>query len=80
MTIGTGIPRALPYPPTMSGQAELLTELQLLLMEQRDAVRENLSVDEIQDYAERQKRIEALLLQLNSDGLPESAPAHAPSL
>jgi len=64
----------------MSGQAELLTELQLLLMEQRDAARENLSVDEIQDYAERQKRIEALLLQLNSDGLPESAPAHAPRL
>ena len=80
MTTGTGIPRALPYPPNMSGQAELLTELQLLLMEQRDAARENLSVDEIQDYAERQKRIEALLLQLNSDGLPESAPAHAPRL
>jgi hypothetical protein len=64
----------------MSGQAELLTELQLLLMEQRDAARENLSVDEIQDYAERQRRIEALLLQLNSDGLPEPAPAHAPHL
>jgi len=58
----------------MSGQAELLTELQLLLMEQRDAVRENVSVDEIQDCAERQKRIEALLLQLNNDGLPESSP------
>lgn len=64
----------------MSGQAELLTELQILLMEQRNAVRENLSVDEIQDYAERQRRIDALLLQLNSDGLPQSAPAQAPPL
>ena len=71
MTPATEILRARFYPSNMSGQAELLTELQLLLIEQRNAVRENLSVDEIQDYAERQKRIDALLLELNSDGLPE---------
>ena len=64
----------------MSGQAELLTELQLLLREQRDAARENLSVDEIQEYAERQQRIEAVLVQLNSDGVQSPAPAQAPRI
>jgi len=61
----------------MSGPTELLTELQLLLMEQRDAARENLSVDEIQQYAERQRRIETLLLQLGGDGVAAPAQAEA---
>lgn len=64
----------------MSGQTELLAELQTLVLQQREAAAENLSVDEIQDYAERQKRIDALLLKLDSDGMPEPARAEAPRL
>lgn len=59
----------------MSGKAEVLNELQTLLDEQRNALGENLSTDEIQEYAERQKRIDALLLQLNSDAPKAQAPA-----
>lgn len=50
----------------------------MLVVQQREAAAENLSVDEIQDYAERQKRIDALLVQLNGDGAAEPAHGEAP--
>ncbi|HLW82815.1 MAG TPA: hypothetical protein VKS20_12335 [Candidatus Acidoferrales bacterium] len=52
----------------MSTTAEILNELHLLINEQSEALRENLGPDEIQEYAERKKRIDALLEQLGKNG------------
>lgn len=52
----------------MSTKAEILNELRLLINDQSEALRENLGPDEIQEYAERKMRIDALLEQLGKNG------------
>lgn len=52
----------------MSTKPEILNELRLLINDQSEALRENLGPDEIQEYAERKKRIDALLEQLGKNG------------
>jgi DNA-binding protein H-NS len=56
------------HTPAMSTTAEILNELHLLINDQAEALRENLGPDEIQEYAERKKRIDALLEQLGKNG------------
>jgi DNA-binding protein H-NS len=56
------------HTPAMSTKAEILNELHSLINDQMEALRENLGPDEIQEYAERKKRIDALLEQLGKNG------------
>jgi|GEM_PF-5702123 len=55
----------------MSEKAEVLGELRALKNEQEKALSETLTPDGIEDYVEREKRMEALLRQL---GREERAP------
>jgi DNA-binding protein H-NS len=64
----TEILKAILHTAAMSTKAEILNELHLLINEQSEALRENLGPDEIQEYAERKKRIDALLEQLGKNG------------